>query len=166
VFDRLCAAVEMFEADTLLGALAERTSSVRLLALVSPVTMRAPGLLAKAVTTVDVLSRGRAVLGIGAGWDVAEAEAYGIGFLPTGERTDRLDEALQICRALFSQQHASVSGAHYGISDARNSPRPVGPTIPVLVGGGHPGRRGGVRECTLGYCSMTHPVRDRALWPC
>src|ERR1700735_4212383 len=80
----------MFEAYTLLGALAARTSSVRLLALVSPVTMRSPGLLAKAVTTVDVLSGGRAVLGLGAGWDVAEAEAYGISFPPTGERGERL----------------------------------------------------------------------------
>ena len=126
----------MFEAYTLLGALAARTSSVRLLALVSPVTMRSPGLLAKAVTTLDVLSGGRAVLGIGAGWDVAEAAAYGISFPPVGERMDRLDEALQVCRALFSQPQASVSGAHYQISDARNSPRPVSGTIPILVGGG------------------------------
>src|ERR1700722_12054123 len=164
VFDRLCAAVEsaesagfdaisvpdhvhqnrvgggpdspMFEAYTLLGALAARTSSVRLLALVSPVTMRSPGLLAKAVTTLDVLSGGRAVLGIGAGWDVAEAAAYGISFPPVGERMDRLDEALQDCRPLFSQPQASVSGAHYQISDARISPRPVSGTIPILVGGG------------------------------
>ena len=126
----------MFEAYTLLGALAAHTSSVRLLALVSPVTMRSPGLLAKAVTTLDVLSGGRAVLGIGAGWDVAEAAAYGISFPPVGERMDRLDEALQVCRALFSQPQASVSGAHYQISDARNSPRPVSGTIPILVGGG------------------------------
>lgn len=126
----------MFEAYTLLGALAARTSSVRLLALVSPVTMRSPGLLAKAVTTVDVLSRGRAVLGLGAGWDAAEAEAYGISFPPTGERMDRLDEALRICRAMSSQPQASVSGAHYQVSDARNSPRPVSGRIPILVGGG------------------------------
>jgi F420-dependent oxidoreductase-like protein len=125
----------MFEAYTLLGALAAHTSSVRLLALVSPVTMRSPGLLAKAVTTLDVLSGGRAVLGIGAGWDVAEAGAYGIGFPPVGERMDRLDEALQVCRALFSQPQASFSGAHYRVSDARNSPRPVSGTIPILVGG-------------------------------
>jgi F420-dependent oxidoreductase-like protein len=126
----------MFEAYTLLGALAVRTSSARLLALVSPVTMRSPSLLAKAVTTVDVLSRGRAVLGLGAGWDVAEAQAYGIAFPSTGERMDRLDEALAICRAMFSQPQASVSGAYYRISDARNSPRPVSGRIPILVGGG------------------------------
>ncbi|HEY6480126.1 MAG TPA: TIGR03560 family F420-dependent LLM class oxidoreductase [Streptosporangiaceae bacterium] len=126
----------MFEAYTLLGALAAATSSVRLLALVSPVTMRSPGLLAKAVTTLDVLSGGRAVLGLGAGWDAAEAAAYGIGFPPVGERMDRLGEALQVCRALFREPRASVSGTHYRISDARNSPRPVGGTIPILVGGG------------------------------
>jgi F420-dependent oxidoreductase-like protein len=126
----------MFEAYTLLGALAAHTSSVRLLALVSPVTMRSPGLLAKAVTTLDVLSGGRAVLGIGAGWDVAEAGAYGIAFPPVGERMDRLDEALQVCRALLRQPQASFSGAHYRVSGARNSPRPVRGTIPILVGGG------------------------------
>jgi F420-dependent oxidoreductase-like protein len=125
----------MFEAYTLLGALAAHTSSVRLLALVSPVTMRSPGLLAKAVTTLDVLSGGRAVLGIGAGWDVAEAGAYGIAFPPVGERMDRLDEALQVCRALLRQPQASFSGAHYRISEARNSPRPVRGTVPILVGG-------------------------------
>ena len=126
----------MFEAYTLLGALAAHTSSVRLLALVSPVTMRSPALLAKAVTTLDVLSGGRAVLGLGAGWDAAEAAAYGIGFPPVGERMDRLDEALQVCRALFREPRASVAGAHYRVSDARNSPRPVRGTIPILVGGG------------------------------
>ena len=126
----------MFEAYTLLGALAAHTSSVRLLALVSPVTMRSPALLAKAVTTLDVLSGGRAVLGLGAGWDAAEAAAYGIGFPPVGERMDRLDEALQVCRALFGEPRASVAGAHYRVSDARNSPRPVRGTIPILVGGG------------------------------
>jgi F420-dependent oxidoreductase-like protein len=126
----------MFEAYTLLGALATRTSSVRLLALVSPVTLRSPAVLAKSVTTLDVLSRGRAVLGIGAGWDGAEHAAYGIEFPATGERMDRLDEALTICRALFRDRQATVTGTHYAVRDAWNSPRPVAGTIPVLVGGG------------------------------
>jgi F420-dependent oxidoreductase-like protein len=164
VFDRLCRAVEiaeesgfdaisvpdhvhqnqvgggpaspMFEAYALLGALATRTSSVRLLALVSPVTLRNPAVLAKSVTTVDVLSRGRAVLGIGAGWDAAEHAAYGIEFPPAGQRMDRLDEALTICRALFRDRQATFTGTHYAVRDAWNSPRPVAGTIPVLVGGG------------------------------
>lgn len=93
----------MFEAYTVLGALATATSTARLFALVSPVTLRAPGLLAKAVTSVDVISDGRAVLGVGAGWDVDEHEAYGIGFPGLRERFDRLDEELAICRALLRE---------------------------------------------------------------
>lgn len=126
----------MFEAYTVLGALAMHTESALLLALVSPVSLRSPGLLVKAVTTLDVLSRGRAALGVGAGWDVAEHDAYGIPFPPTGERFDRLDEALQVSRALFTQQPASFTGAHYAIAGAYNSPRPVHRSIPILVAGG------------------------------
>jgi F420-dependent oxidoreductase-like protein len=126
----------MFEAYTALGALAMRTTSVRLLALVSPVTLRNPALLAKAVTSLDALSGGRAVLGIGAGWDAAEHAAYGFSFPGVAERMDRLGEALQICRALFGQQRASVDGAHYAVRDAPNSPRPLGGSIPMLVAGG------------------------------
>jgi F420-dependent oxidoreductase-like protein len=126
----------MFEAYTVLGALAMQTTSVRLLALVSPVTLRNPALLAKAVTTLDVLSGGRAVLGIGAGWDATEHEAYGFAFPGVAERMDRLGEALQICRALFTGEHASVDGAHYAVREAPNSPRPLDGSIPVLVAGG------------------------------
>ncbi len=164
VFDRLCRAVEtaeeagfdavslpdhlqqnavgggpsspMFEAYTALGALAMRTTSVRLLALVSPVTLRNPALLAKAVTTLDVLSDGRAVLGIGAGWDASEHEAYGFSFPGVGQRMDRLGETLQVCRALFRDERASVDGAHYAVREAPNSPRPLAGSIPVLVAGG------------------------------
>jgi F420-dependent oxidoreductase-like protein len=126
----------MFEAYTLLGALAMRTSSVRLFALVSPVTLRDPGLLAKAVTALDVLSGGRAVLGVGAGWDAAESEAYGIGFPPVGERFDRLEEALEVCRRLLTEEQATFAGKFYTVRQARNSPRPVRGTIPVMVAGG------------------------------
>jgi F420-dependent oxidoreductase-like protein len=130
------AASPMFEAYTVLGALAMHTESALLLALVSPVTLRSPGLLVKAVTTLDVLSRGRAALGVGAGWDVAEHNAYGIPFPPAGERFDQLDEALQVSRALFTQQPATVTGAHYAIAGAYNSPRPVHGSVPILVAGG------------------------------
>ena len=125
----------MFDAYTLLGALARQTSA-QLYALVSPVTLRHPGLLVKAVTTLDVLSRGRAILGIGAGWDAAESEAYGIPFPPTGERFDRLEEALAVCDAMLGSESATFSGEYYTVRDARNSPRPVRGTIPVLVAGG------------------------------
>lgn len=126
----------MFEAYTVLGALATVTSSARLFSLVSPVTLRAPGLLAKAVTTLDVLSGGRAVLGVGAGWDAAEHEAYGIEFPGLGERFDRLDEELAICRAMFHEELATFTGEFYAMKDAYNSPRPVRGSIPVLVAGG------------------------------
>jgi alkanesulfonate monooxygenase SsuD/methylene tetrahydromethanopterin reductase-like flavin-dependent oxidoreductase (luciferase family) len=126
----------MFEAYTVLGALALATTSARLFSLVSPVTLRVPGLLAKAVTTLDVISGGRGVLGVGAGWDVAEHEAYGIEFPGLGERFDRLDEELAICRAMFGGEPANFSGKFYTVRDAYNSPRPVRGSIPVLVAGG------------------------------
>jgi len=126
----------MFEAYTVLGALALATSSATLFSLVSPVTLRAPGLLAKAVTTLDVISGGRAVLGVGAGWDAAEHEAYGIEFPGLGERFSRLDEELAICRAMFGTERAAYAGKFYAVRDAYNSPRPVRGSIPVLVAGG------------------------------
>ena len=126
----------MFEAYTVLGALAAVTRSANLFSLVSPVTLRAPGLLAKAVTTLDVISGGRAVLGVGAGWDAAESAAYGIDFPALGERFDRLDEELAVCRALFSREQASLAGKFYTVRNAYNSPRPVRGSIPVLVAGG------------------------------
>jgi F420-dependent oxidoreductase-like protein len=126
----------MFEAYTLLGALAAATSRVKLLSLVSPVTLRPPGLLAKAVTTLDVISGGRAVLGVGAGWDIDEHQAYGIDFPGLSERFDRLDEELAICRALFSTEQTSFDGKFYGLKHAYNSPRPVAGSIPMLVAGG------------------------------
>jgi F420-dependent oxidoreductase-like protein len=129
-------AAPMFEAYSVLGALAVVTSSAALFSLVSPVTLRTPGLLAKAVTTLDVISGGRAVLGVGAGWDVAEHEAYGIDFPGLGERFDRLDEELAICRALLRTEPASFTGKFYAVKDAYNSPRPVRGAIPVLVAGG------------------------------
>jgi len=126
----------MFEAYTLLGAIAARTQSARLFALVSPVTLRNPGVLAKAVTTLDVISGGRAMLGIGAGWDAGEHEAYGLTFPAIKERMDRLDEALTVCRSLFREQRSSFSGVQYTLHEAWNSPKPLAGDIPILVGGG------------------------------
>jgi alkanesulfonate monooxygenase SsuD/methylene tetrahydromethanopterin reductase-like flavin-dependent oxidoreductase (luciferase family) len=125
----------MFEAYTVLGALAAVTSSATLLALASPVTLREPGLLAKAVTTLDVISGGRAVLSVGVGWDAAEHEAYGIEFPGVGERFDRLEEELATCRAMFRDEQATFTGKFYAVRDAYNSPRPVRGSIPVLVAG-------------------------------
>ncbi|MFA7324894.1 MAG: TIGR03560 family F420-dependent LLM class oxidoreductase [Candidatus Nanopelagicales bacterium] len=126
----------MFEAYTMLGALAVRTSAVKLFALVSPVTLRNPAFLAKAVTTLDVISCGRAILGVGAAWDADEHAAYGIDFPGVGERMDRLDEALTICTALMQEEQATFIGEYYSVAEAYNSPRPIRGSIPILVGGG------------------------------
>ena len=126
----------MLEAYTLLGALAARTSTIRLGSLVTAVTFRNPAVLAKTVTSLDVISHGRAILGLGAAWDKEEHEGYGIDFPSTGERMDRLEEALQICRAMFVDEAPTFAGSHYAIAGALNVPRPVAGQIPILVGGG------------------------------
>jgi F420-dependent oxidoreductase-like protein len=127
----------MLDSYTLLGALAARTSRVRLGTMVTGVTYRNPAHLAKIVTTLDVISAGRAILGIGAAWYDVEHEGLGFDFPPAGERLDRLQEALQICRAMFTEEAPSFTGTYYRIHEARNVPPPVqagGP--PILVGGG------------------------------
>jgi F420-dependent oxidoreductase-like protein len=126
----------MLEAYTLLAALATKTDRVLLGSLVTPVTFRSPALLAKVVTTLDVISGGRAVLGIGAAWDTEEHEAYGLDFPGTAEREDRLEEAIMVCRELFGSRPASYEGTHYRLNEAWNSPRPVQDRVPILVGGG------------------------------
>src|ERR1700730_4672895 len=123
----------MLEAYTTLGALAASTSRVRLATLVTGVTYRNPALLAKLVTTLDVISGGRAVLGIGAAWNESEHRGYGFEFPPIGERTDRLDEALTICRLMFTQTRPSFEGRHHRIERAINSPRPVQPGGPRIL---------------------------------
>ena len=127
------------EAYVLLGALAARTSRIRLGTLVTGVTYRNPALLAKMVTTLDVVSGGRAYLGIGASWNEDEYRAYGFGdaLLPIRERLDRLEEALAVCRAMFTGSEAHFHGRHYRLEGALNHPRPVQPSgPPILVGGG------------------------------
>lgn len=126
----------MPEAYTLLGALAARTERARLGALVTGVTYRNPALLAKQVTTLDLVSSGRAVLGIGAAWYAQEHAGYGFDFPPIKERMDRLDEAVRICRAMFTREAPSFAGRHYRIEQALNYPRPVQRGgIPIMVGG-------------------------------
>src|ERR1700737_1522904 len=97
----------MLEAYSTLAALAARTSSVQLGTLVTGVTYRNPALLAKTVTTLDVISKGRAILGIGAAWNEDEHRGYGFEFPPIGQRMDRLDEALTIARLMFSEDRPS-----------------------------------------------------------
>ncbi len=127
----------MLEAYTLLGALAARTSKVSLGTMVTGVTYRNPALLAKQVTTLDVISAGRAILGIGAAWNDDEHRGYGFDFPGVGERLDRLQEALEICRLMFGEEAPTFNGAHYRIDEALNVPKPIRPGgIPILVGGG------------------------------
>lgn len=126
----------MFEAYTLLGALAARTRRASLGALVTGVTYRNPALLAKMVTALDVLSSGRAILGIGAAWFEEEHKGLGFDFPPLAERFERLEEALQICRAMFTEDAPTFHGRHYHVDEAVNRPRPVRPGgPPILVGG-------------------------------
>jgi F420-dependent oxidoreductase-like protein len=127
----------MLEAYTTLAALAASTTRVSLATLVTGVTYRNPALLAKMVTTLDVVSGGRAVLGIGAAWNESEHRGYGFEFPPIGERMDRLDEALTICRLMFTQTRPSFEGRYHRIEQALNNPRPIQPGGPkILVGGG------------------------------
>jgi F420-dependent oxidoreductase-like protein len=127
----------MLEAYTTLGALAMKTERVLLGTMVSGVTYRNPAMLAKIVTTLDVISKGRAVLGIGAAWNESEHAGYGFDFPPIGGREDRLEEALTIIRAMFSQARPTFEGTHFRIDRALNVPRPIQPAGPkILVGGG------------------------------
>jgi len=126
----------MMEAYTTLSALATQTSRVQLGTLVTGVTYRNPALLAKQVTTLDVISKGRAILGIGAAWNESEHIGYGIEFPPIGQRMDRLDEALTIAKLMFTQDRPSFEGKYYKIDRALNVPRPVQPGGPkILIGG-------------------------------
>lgn len=127
----------MLEAYTLLGALATVTHRLRLGAFVTPATFRPPVLVAKSVTTLDVISGGRAILGVGAGWDAEEHRRYGIDFPRAArERMSRLEDTVTISRSMFDHSRSTVAGKHTAIDDAANSPAPVQAHLPILIGGG------------------------------
>ena len=125
----------MLEAYTALGYLAARTSRVELLAWVTAVSYRDPGLLVKAVTSLDVLSGGRAMLGIGAAWNGDESAGLGLFFPPTAERFERLEETLRICRQMWSDDEGPFEGRHYHLGRTLSSPQPLR-RPPILIGGG------------------------------
>jgi F420-dependent oxidoreductase-like protein len=128
---------EMLEAYTTLGYLAGCTSRVSLLTLVTGTVYRYPGILAKIVTTLDVLSGGRAWLGIGAAWNEEESRALGIPFPPVAERFERLEETLQICLQMWRGDEAPYQGRHYQLARLLNSPQALSvPHPPVMIGGG------------------------------
>jgi F420-dependent oxidoreductase-like protein len=125
---------DMLEAYTTLGFLAGHTSRAKLLTLVTGVIYREPGLLGKILSTLDVLSGGRTVLGIGAAWNEEESRALGFRFPPVSERFERLEECLQICRQMFDGIDEPYRGKHYSLDRTLNVPQPLSP-LPVLIGG-------------------------------
>jgi F420-dependent oxidoreductase-like protein len=126
----------MLEGYTGLGFLAGRTERMTLGLLVTGVTYRHPGLLAKIVTTLDVVSGGRAQLGIGAAWYEREHLGLGVPFPPLSERFERLEETLQICHQMWSDDEGPFEGVHYQLAETICSPRPVSSPRPrILVGG-------------------------------
>jgi F420-dependent oxidoreductase-like protein len=126
----------MLEGYTSLGFLAGLTQTMTLSLLVTGVTYRHPGLLAKIVTTLDVLSGGRARLGLGAAWYEREHKGLGVPFPPISERFERLEETLQICHQMWSDDDGPFQGAHYQLAETICSPRPIQQPGPkILVGG-------------------------------
>lgn len=144
----------MLESWTTLAALARETTTVRLGTLVTGVTYRNPAFLAKTATTLDVISGGRAIFGLGAAWNEQEHIGYGFDFPPVRERMDRLDEALTIVRAMFTEHQPSFTGPHYRIDQALNVPRPIQPGGPrIMVGGGGEQR---TLRIAAKHADMTH----------
>lgn len=148
----------MLECYTLLAALARETSKVRLGALVTGNTYRNPAVLAKIVTTLDIVSGGRAQLGIGAGWFELEHTAFGIEFGTFTDRFEKLEEALQVILPMLRGEAATLAGRHYTVVDAVNSPPPVG-RIPVMIGGG--GERKTLRMVAQ-YADESNLIAERA----
>jgi F420-dependent oxidoreductase-like protein len=127
----------MLEAYTTLGFLAAVTQRMQLEVLVTGVMYRHPGLLAKIVTTLDVLSLGRACLGIGASWYEREQRGLGVPVVPVAERFERLEETLQICLQMWSDDNGPYSGRHYQLAETLCLPAPISrPHPPILIGGG------------------------------
>jgi F420-dependent oxidoreductase-like protein len=127
----------MLEAYTTLGHVAALTERMALGVLVSGVMYRHPGLLAKIVTTLDVLSEGRARLGIGASWYEREQLGLGVPVVPVAERFERLEETLQICLQMWSDDNGPFNGRHYQLAETLCVPPPISrPHPPILVGGG------------------------------
>lgn len=124
----------MLEGYTTLGFLAAHTTTVDLQLLVTGVTYRHPGVLAKIVATLDVLSGGRAVLGLGAAWYEREHRALGVPFPSVSERFERLDETVQIVRQMWSPDDGPFAGKHYDLAATICSPQPLGP-VPIMIGG-------------------------------
>jgi alkanesulfonate monooxygenase SsuD/methylene tetrahydromethanopterin reductase-like flavin-dependent oxidoreductase (luciferase family) len=129
---------DVHECWSILPAVAAVTSRVRLGPLVAPTSVHHPALLANRAATIDQLSNGRFVLGMGAGWQINEHAAYGIDLEPAGKRVSRFEESIQIVRSLLDNDRTDFDGTFYDITDAPCDPKPVQPKLPILVGTGSP----------------------------
>jgi F420-dependent oxidoreductase-like protein len=125
----------MLEGNTILAGIAARTSTITVGLLVGGVTYRNPALLAKITTTLDIISGGRAILGLGAAWFEEEHDAYGFEFPRLGVRFEHLRDALHIARLMFTEEEPSFEGKHHSISNVLNNPRPLRGDIPIMIGG-------------------------------
>lgn len=134
---------DVHEVWSILPAVAAVTSSIRVGPLVAPTSVHHPALLANRIATLDHVAAGRAVLGLGAGWQINEHAAYGIALEEPKTRVDRFDEAIQITRSLLDNDRTSFAGTHYTITDAPADPKPVQNRLPILVG------TGGRRMCAI-----------------
>ncbi|MDH5782694.1 MAG: LLM class F420-dependent oxidoreductase [Candidatus Bathyarchaeota archaeon] len=149
--DRNC-----MEAWTLLAALASKTEKIRLGTLVTCNSYRYPAVLAKIAATVDVISNGRLFFGIGAGWKKIEYRAYGIPFPSLKGRMDRLEEAIQIIKLLWTEPKATFKGKYYKIKDAFSAPKPVQkPMPPILIGGSGERRTLKMVAKYADYCNLS-----------
>ena len=135
--DRVTPAEEpMLEGYTTLGFVAGQTQRMTLGLLVTGVMYRYPGLLAKTVTTLDVLSGGRGRLGIGASWYDREQRGLGVPVVPMAERFDRMEETIQICLQMWSDNNGPYNGRYYQLEETLNSPQPLSrPRPPIMIGG-------------------------------
>lgn len=129
---------DMHECFSILSALAATTSRIRLGSLVTPTTMNHPALIANRAATIDRISNGRFVLGMGAGWQVNEHNAFGIELFGPKERVDRFAEAIEITARMLREDRVSFAGSHFTITNAPCEPKPVQSPLPILVGTGSP----------------------------
>jgi F420-dependent oxidoreductase-like protein len=129
--------LDMLEAYTALGFIAAHTERAKLLTVVTGALYRFPGILAKIISTLDVLSGGRAILGVGAGWNEEESKGLGIPFPPTAVRFELLEEALQICLQMWSENEGPYEGKHNQLGRTLNVPQALSrPHPPIMIGGG------------------------------
>lgn len=129
---------DFHECFSVLSALAATTSRIRLGSLVTPTTVNHPALIANRAATIDRISNGRFVLGMGAGWQVNEHKAYGIELFEPKERVDRFEEAIEITSRLLSEDRVTFAGTHFNVVNAPCEPKPVQEPLPILVGTGGP----------------------------